>query len=160
MSDILQQNASVFIPQAQALNDFASRDVRTLVIGSPTNTNCLLLATHAKDIPKQNFAALSRLDLNRSTSMLAEELQVNPSEIQKVVVWGNHSPTVFPDLTWATRNGDRVLDIVNSKWYSHEYIVKVQNRSYEIAKKRGFVSPYCINQAILDQMKSWFLGHN
>ena len=96
--DLLLENAKIFIPQGKALNDYANRNVRVLVVGDPANTNCLIAATHAKDLPKQNFSAMTRLDHDRAVWQLAQKTRSNVTDIAKVVVWGNHSPTMSPDL--------------------------------------------------------------
>jgi malate/lactate dehydrogenase len=110
--DLLQENAKIFIPQGRALNEYANRNVRTLIVGNPANTNCLIAATHAKDLPKKNFAAMTRLDHDRAVWQVAERTGHSVPEVSKVVIWGNHSPTMFPDLTWAKVNERPVLDIV------------------------------------------------
>ena len=103
--DLLMENAKIFIPQGKAINDHAHRDVKVLVVGNPANTNALITATHAKDLPKKNFAAMTRLDHDRALWQVAERTGSVVGDIAKVVVWGNHSPTMSPDLAWATVKG-------------------------------------------------------
>jgi malate dehydrogenase len=110
--DLLLENAKIFIPQGKALNDHANRNVRTLIVGNPANTNCLIAATHAKDLPKENFAAMMRLDHDRAVWQVAEKAGSSVPEVSKIVIWGNHSPTMFPDLTWAQVNGRSAIDVV------------------------------------------------
>jgi len=105
-------NATIFIPQGKALNDYAHRDVRVLVVGNPANTNALIAATHAKDLPKKNFAAMTRLDHDRAVWQVAEKTGSVVADITKVAIWGNHSPTMSPDLACATVKGKPVLDLV------------------------------------------------
>jgi malate dehydrogenase len=108
----LQENAKIFIPQGKAINEYANRNIKALVVGNPANTNALILATHAKDLPKKNFAAMTRLDHDRAVWQVAEKTGSTVADIAKVVVWGNHSPTMSPDLAWATVKGKPALDLV------------------------------------------------
>jgi len=105
-------NAKIFIPQGKAINDYAHRDIRVLVVGNPANTNALITATHAKDLPKKNFAAMTRLDHDRAVWQLAEKTGSAVADVAKVAIWGNHSPTMSPDLAWATVKGKPALDLV------------------------------------------------
>jgi malate dehydrogenase len=157
--DLLQENAKIFIPQGKALNDYAHRDVKTLIVGNPANTNCLIAATHAKDLPKENFAAMTRLDHDRAVWQVAEKTNSPVPSINKVVIWGNHSPTMFPDLTWATVNGKPALDLVGQDWYTKTFIPRVQKRGAEIIEARGLSSAASAGNAALAHMRSWFLGH-
>lgn len=159
-ADLLQGNAQIFIPQGKAINEYAHRDIRTLVVGNPANTNALICATHAKDIPKKNFAAMTRLDHDRAVWQVAEKTGSAVSDIEKVVVWGNHSPTMSPDLAWATVKGKPVLDLVDAEWYNKTFIPRVQKRGAEIIENRGLSSAASAGNAALQHMRSWFLGHN
>ncbi len=158
--DLLLENAKVFIPQGKALNDYAHRDVRTLVVGNPANTNCLIAATHAKDLPKRNFCAMTRLDHDRAVWQVAEKTNTPVTDVEKVVVWGNHSPTMSPDLRWATVKGKSVLEIVKNDWYVNKFIPRVQKRGAEIIDARGLSSAASAANAALAHMRSWFLGHD
>jgi malate dehydrogenase len=158
--DLLQENAKIFIPQGKALNDHAHRDVKVLVVGNPANTNCLIAATHAKDLPKENFCAMTRLDHDRAVWQVAEKTGTPVSDVQKVVVWGNHSPTMSPDLRWATVKGKPALDIVGKDWYVNKFIPRVQKRGAEIIDARGLSSAASAGNAALSHMRSWFLGHS
>jgi malate dehydrogenase len=157
--DLLQENAKIFIPQGKALNEHASRDVKVLVVGNPANTNCLIAATHAKDLPKENFAAMTRLDHDRAVWQVAEHTKSTVNDVQKVAVWGNHSPTMSPDLKWATVKGKSVLDIVGKDWYVNKFIPRVQKRGAEIIDARGLSSAASAGNAALAHMRSWFQGH-
>jgi malate dehydrogenase len=157
--DLLQDNAKIFIPQGRAINDYASRDVRTLVVGNPANTNALICATHAKDLPKRNFAAMTRLDHDRAVWQVAERTGTTVGDVEKVVVWGNHSPTMSPDLAWATVKGKNALDLVGNEWYTKTFIPRVQKRGAEIIEARGLSSAASAGNAALSHMRSWFLGH-
>ena len=158
--DLLQENAKIFVPQGQALNEYAHRDVRTLVVGNPANTNCLIAATFAKDLPKQNFCAMTRLDHDRALWQVAEKTGSAVGDIAKVVVWGNHSPTMSPDLRWATVKGKNALDIVGKDWYVNKFIPRVQKRGAEIIDARGFSSAASAGNAAIAHMRSWFQGHS
>lgn len=157
--DLLQENAKIFIPQGKAINDYASRDVKTLVVGNPANTNALIAATHAKDLPKKNFAAMTRLDHDRAVWQVAEKTGSTVEDVQKVVVWGNHSPTMSPDLGWATVKGRPALDLVGNEWYTKTFIPRVQKRGAEIIEARGLSSAASAGNAAMEHMRSWFQGH-
>lgn len=158
-ADLLQENAKIFIPQGKALNDYAHRDVKVLVVGNPANTNCLIASTHAKDLPKKNFAAMTRLDHDRAVWQVAERTGTTVGDIAKVVVWGNHSPTMSPDLAWATVRGKPALDLVGNEWYTKTFIPRVQKRGAEIIDNRGASSAASAGNAALEHMRSWFQGH-
>lgn len=158
--DLLQENAKIFIPQGKALNEHAHRDVKVLVVGNPANTNCLIAATHAKDLPKENFCAMTRLDHDRAVWQVAEKTGSTVNDVHKVVVWGNHSPTMSPDLKWATVKGKPALDIVGKEWYTSKFIPRVQKRGAEIIEARGLSSAASAGNAALAHMRSWFQGHN
>ena len=158
--DLLQENAKIFIPQGKAINDYAHRDCRTLIVGNPANTNCLITATHAKDMPKKNFAAMTRLDHDRAVWQVAERTGSVVGDIAKVVVWGNHSPTMSPDLAWATVKGQPALDLVGKEWYNNTFIPRVQKRGAEIIEARGLSSAASAGNAALEHMRSWFQDHN
>jgi malate dehydrogenase len=132
--------------------------VRVLVVGNPANTNCLIAATHAKDLKKENFSAMTRLDHDRAIWQVAERTRSKVEDIAKVAVWGNHSPTMFPDLTWATVSGRPVLDVVGKDWYEWEFIPRVQKRGAEIIEARGSSSAASAASAALAHMRDWMTG--
>ena len=107
--DLLKQNAAIFAVQGEALAKNANKNVRSLVVGNPANTNALILATHAKGLPRENFTAMTRLDHDRALWQISEKTNTPVDQIEKLVIWGNHSPTMFPDLTWATVNGKVII---------------------------------------------------
>ena len=158
--DLLQENAKIFIPQGKAINDYASRDVRVLIVGNPANTNCLIAATHAKDLPKENFCAMTRLDHDRAVWQVAERTGSPVADVTKVVVWGNHSPTMSPDLKWAQVKGKNALDLVGNDWYVNKFSPRVQKRGAEIIDARGLSSAASAGNAALAHMRSWFQGHS
>src|SRR3954453_5074608 len=120
-ADLLEANGAIFKPQGEALNAGAASDVRILVVGNPANTNALIAAHNAPDIPKERFTAMTRLDENRAVAQLAKKVGASVEEVQDLVVWGNHSPTMFPDLFNAKVNGQRAVDAVDMDWYENEF---------------------------------------
>ena len=115
-ADLLEANGAIFKPQGEAINAGAAGDVRILVVGNPANTNALIAMSNAPDVPRERFTAMTRLDENRAISMLAQKLSVGVEDIQDLVVWGNHSPTIFPDLFNAKVKGERAVDQVDMDW--------------------------------------------
>ena len=137
-ADLLEANGAIFKPQGEAINAGAADDVKVLVVGNPANTNALITAANAPDVPKGRFTAMTRLDQNRAVSMLAAKLGCTVDEIQDLVIWGNHSPTMFPDLFNAKVNGRNAVDAVGDMaWYENEYMPKVGKRGAAIIEARG-----------------------
>src|SRR5436190_17965906 len=134
-ADLLEANGAIFKPQGEALNAGAADDIKVLVVGNPANTNSLIARTHAPDIPAERFTAMTRLDENRAVAQLAQKLDVEVSDIEDLVVWGNHSPTMFPDLHNAKVNGERPE--VDEDWYENEYLPRVGKRGAEIIEARA-----------------------
>src|SRR5690348_6682027 len=157
-ADLLEANGQIFKPQGQALNDHAADDVRILVVGNPANTNALIAMNNAQDIPAERFGAMTRLDENRAVAQLAQKLGVGVDEVQDLVVWGNHSPTMFPDLFNAKVNGRRAVDQVDMGWYENEYIPRVGKRGAEIIEARGASSAASAANAAIDHVRDWVLG--
>jgi malate dehydrogenase len=112
-ADLLEANGAIFKPQGEAINAGAADDVRVLVVGNPANTNALITAANAPDVPSERFTAMTRLDQNRAYALLANRLDVTVSDIEDLVIWGNHSPTMFPDLFNASVNGRRAVEAVD-----------------------------------------------
>ncbi|MBA3263498.1 MAG: malate dehydrogenase [Thermoleophilaceae bacterium] len=157
-ADLLEANGQIFKPQGQALNVGAADDVRVLVVGNPANTNALIALSHAQDIPSDRFTAMTRLDENRAVAQLAEKLGVGVEEVQDLVVWGNHSPTMFPDLFNAKVNGEPAVDKVDMDWYENEFIPRVGKRGAEIIDARGASSAASAANAAIDHVRDWVLG--
>src|SRR5215218_7938076 len=157
-ADLLEANGAIFKPQGEALNEHAANDVRILVVGNPANTNALIAMNHAPDIPSERFTAMTRLDENRAVAQLAQRLSVGVEDVQDLVVWGNHSPTMFPDLFNAKVNGKRAVDLVDMDWYEHEYIPRVGKRGAEIIEARGASSAASAANAAIDHVSDWVLG--
>src|SRR3712207_4614077 len=157
-ADLLEANGAIFKPQGQALSAHAADDVRILVVGNPANTNALIAASNAHDIPRERFTAMTRLDENRAVAQLAAKLSVGVGDIQDLVVWGNHSPTMFPDLFTAKVNGSRAVDQVEREWYENEFIPRVGKRGAEIIEARGASSAASAANAAIDHMRDWVQG--
>src|SRR5688572_17204296 len=157
-ADLLEANGAIFKPQGEALNAGAADDVRILVVGNPANTNSLIARSHAPDIPAERFTAMTRLDENRAVAQLASKLEVGVEDIQDLVVWGNHSPTMFPDLFNAKVNGERAADKVDMDWYENEYIPRVGKRGAEVLEARGASSAASAANAAIDHVRDWVLG--
>jgi malate dehydrogenase len=157
-ADLLKENAKIFSVQGQALNEHASRDVRVLVVGNPANTNALIAARNAPDLNPRQFTAMTRLDHNRAVGILANHLSVQPTDVDHAIIWGNHSPTQYPDLHQATVKGQPVLDQVDRTWYETDYIPTVAKRGAAIIEARGASSAASAAQAAIDHMHDWILG--
>jgi malate dehydrogenase len=154
-SDLLKANGAIFTVQGKALNDHASRNVKVLVVGNPANTNALIAMKNAPDLNPKNFTAMMRLDHNRSVSQIAAKTRV-----EKMVVWGNHSSTQFPDISYAKVDGVPVKEKVDNDWYVKEFIPTVQQRGAAIIKARGASSAASAASAAIDHMRTWALGSN
>jgi malate dehydrogenase len=157
-SDLLEANGQIFTAQGEALNAGATGDVKVLVVGNPANTNALIAMNNAPDIPGERFSAMTRLDENRAVAQLADRVGVGVEDVQDLVVWGNHSPTMFPDLFNAKVNGERAVDKVDLDWYENEYIPRVGKRGAEIIDARGASSAASAANAAIDHMRDWALG--
>jgi malate dehydrogenase len=157
-ADLLEANGAIFKPQGEALNAGAADDIKVLVVGNPANTNALIAYNHAPDIPRERFTAMTRLDENRAVAQLAEKLGVGVSDVNDLVVWGNHSPTMFPDLFNAKVNGKRAVDQVDMDWYENQYIPRVGKRGAEIIDARGLSSAASAANAAIDHVKDWVQG--
>jgi malate dehydrogenase len=157
-SDLLEANGQIFKPQGAALNAGAADDVKILVVGNPANTNALIAMSNAPDIPDERFTAMTRLDENRAVAQLAEKVGVGVEDVQDLVVWGNHSPTMFPDLFNAKVKGERAVDQVDLDWYENDFIPRVGKRGAEIIEARGASSAASAANAAVDHMRDWVLG--
>jgi malate dehydrogenase len=157
-ADLLEANGAIFKPQGEALNGGAADDVRILVVGNPANTNALIAAANAPDIPDERITAMTRLDENRAVAQLAQKLGVGVADVQDLVVWGNHSPTMFPDLFNARVGDKRAVDQVDMGWYEDEYIPRVGKRGAEIIDARGASSAASAANAAVDHVRDWVLG--
>jgi malate dehydrogenase len=156
--DLLLANAQIFSVQGKALNAHASRDVKVLVVGNPANTNALIARENAPDLDPRNFTAMMRLDHNRARAMLAAKTGSHVSQVEGIVIWGNHSATQVPDLAHAKVGGKPALGLVDQAWYTGEFIPAVQQRGATIIKARGASSAASAASAAIDHVRDWMQG--
>jgi malate dehydrogenase len=157
--DLLLENAKIFTVQGKALNAVASRNVKVLVVGNPANTNAYIAMKSAPDLPAGNFTAMLRLDHNRALSQLAGKAGVAVGDIEKMVVWGNHSPTMYPDYRFATAGGVSLKDKINdADWNANTFIPQVGKRGAAIIEARGLSSAASAANAAIDHIRDWVLG--
>lgn len=162
--DLLTANVNIFKSQGRALNKYAKKNVKVLVVGNPANTNCLIAFNNAPSIPKENFTCLTRLDENRAKAQVALKLNTNTRKIKNVIIWGNHSPTLFPDLSYAqllSNDGAStgVLDLIDDEyWIKNNFIPCVQERGSSVIAARKRSSAMSAAKAICDHLKTWFHG--
>jgi malate dehydrogenase len=157
--DLLAANAQIFTAQGKALDKVASRNVKVLVVGNPANTNAYIAMKSAPSLPRESFTAMLRLDHNRALSQLAARTSKPVSSIEKMVVWGNHSPTMYPDLRFTTVGGQPAKALVNDEaWYRDTYIPTVGKRGAAIIDARGLSSAASAANAAIDHIRDWVLG--
>lgn len=157
-ADLLKLNGKIFIEQGRALGNHAKRTAKILVVGNPANTNCLIAIKHAEGLSADNFAAMTRLDHNRALSILSEKVGSKVTDIRKLAIWGNHSPTMFTDLSHATVNGEKALSLIDKKWYQTAFQSKIGKRGAEIIKARGLSSAASAASAAIDCVRDWVKG--
>ena len=156
--DLLLENAKIFSAQGKALDAVANRDVRILVVGNPANTNSLIAQHNAPSLPPHRFTAMTRLDHNRGLAQLTEKSGAPLAEVKKIIIWGNHSATQYPDLNHATVRGVPALSVVEESWFKNSYIPTVQQRGAAVIKARGTSSAASAAAAALDHVHDWMLG--
>lgn len=160
-ADLLQANAQIFTVQGAALNKVADRDVKVLVVGNPANTNAYIAMKSAPDLPAENFTAMLRLDHNRALSQIAEKTGKPVADIEKLCVWGNHSPTMYADYRFATINGESVKEMINDQdWNANTFLPTVGKRGAAIIEARGLSSAASAANAAIDHIHDWLLGTN
>ena len=160
-ADLLAANAQIFTAQGKALNAVADRNVKVLVVGNPANTNAYIAMKSAPDLPAKNFTAMLRLDHNRAASQIAEKTGKPVSSIEKLAVWGNHSPTMYADYRFATIDGQSVKDMINDEdWNRNTFLPTVGKRGAAIIEARGLSSAASAANAAIDHMRDWALGTN
>jgi malate dehydrogenase len=159
-SDLLNANGAIFTVQGKALSDNANPNCRVLVVGNPANTNALICMKNAPKLNPRNITAMMRLDHNRAMSQIAEKTGTHSTKVEKVVVWGNHSSTQYPDISYATVDGKAVKSLVDDEWNNNYFIPTVQQRGAAIIKARGASSAASAASAAVDHMRSWALGSN
>jgi len=159
-SDLLNANGAIFTVQGKAMSENAKPTVKILVVGNPANTNALILLKNAPKLNPRNVTAMMRLDHNRAMSQIAEKTGTHSTKVEKVVVWGNHSATQYPDISYATVDGKPVKAQVSDEWNKTDFIPTVQQRGAAIIKARGASSAASAASAAVDHMRSWALGSN
>ena len=158
-ADLLEANGGIFKPQGEAIAAGAADDVKVLVVGNPANTNALIAMSNADGVPSERFTAMTRLDHNRAVAQLAQKTGADVSEITNMAIWGNHSPTMYPDLFNAKVRGERAWDAVNDEtWVSDEFIPRVGKRGAEIIEARGASSAASAASAAIDHVYDWVNG--
>ena len=160
--DLLLENAKIFIEQGKALDAVASRNVKVLVVGNPANTNAYIAMKSAPKVPKKNFTAMLRLDHNRALSHAAAKAGVPVRDVEKMIVWGNHSPTMYADYRFAkTADGKLLRELINDEaWYRNEFLPKVGKRGAAIIEARGLSSAASAANAAIDHVRDWIHGSN
>jgi len=157
--DLLEANAQIFTVQGRALDEVASRDVRVLVVGNPANTNALIAMRSARSLKPRQFTAMMRLDHNRALSQVAAKIAKPVADLRKMVVWGNHSATQYPDLFHAEHGGAKVWPLINDQaWLESTFIPTVQKRGAAIIEARGASSAASAANAAIDHVRDWVLG--
>lgn len=160
-ADLLAANAQIFTAQGKALDKVASRNVKVLVVGNPANTNAYIAMKSAPSLPRENFTAMLRLDHNRALSQVAAKTGTRVGDIEKMVVWGNHSPTMYADYRFATVGGKAVKDLINDQvWNADVFLPTVGKRGAAIIEARGLSSAASAANAAIDHMRDWALGTN
>ncbi|KAI0562020.1 malate dehydrogenase [Gracilaria domingensis] len=158
-ADLMSANAAIFAEQGKAINNSASKDVSVLIVANPANTNALVASAHAPDIDPSRFMAMTRLDQNRAIAQVAGKTGVMAGDVEKVVIWGNHSATQYPDLSNALVEGKPALDVINDMpWVREEFIPRVQKRGAEIIGASGRSSASSAASAAIDHVRDLFLG--
>ena len=157
--DLLEANGAIFTAQGKALNEVASRDVKVLVVGNPANTNAYIAMKNAPDLNPANFTAMMRLDHNRALTQLAQKTGATVNDVKKLIIWGNHSSTQYPDIFHAEVKGQKAAALVNDqKWLENDFIPTVQQRGAAIIKARGLSSAASAANAAIDHIRNWVLG--
>jgi malate dehydrogenase len=157
--DLLAANAQIFTAQGKALNAAASRNVKVLVVGNPANTNAYIAMKSAPDLPRRNFTAMLRLDHNRAASQIAAKTGKPVATIEKLIVWGNHSPTMYADYRFATIDGQPVKQLINDDaWNRDVFLPTVGKRGAAIIEARGLSSAASAANAAIDHVRDWALG--
>ena len=160
-AELLSENGKIFTVQGKALNDKAASDVKVLVVGNPANTNCLIAMNNAPDIPRERFTSMMRLDHNRAIAQLAAKLEVPVTDVTQMGVWGNHSPTMYPDLFHAQVRGEQAAKAVDDQaWIEDQFLPGVGKRGAAIIEARGASSAASAASAAIDHVRDWVQGTN
>ena len=158
--DLLEANAAIFSVQGKAINDHASRDVKVIVVGNPANTNALIAYRNAPDLDSGQFTAMTRLDHNRAMAQLANKTGKHSTDVQSMIIWGNHSATQYPDIHHCQVAGEEATSLVDQDWVVNDFIPTVQQRGAAIIKARGLSSAASAANAAIEHMRDWALGTN
>lgn len=156
--DLLSANAAIFSVQGKAINDHASRNIKVLVVGNPANTNALIAQRNAPAINPRQFTAMTRLDHNRGLTQLAQKTGKTVNDVKKLIIWGNHSATQYPDVHHASVDGKKAIELIDQTWYEADYIPTVQQRGAAIIAARGASSAASAASAAIDHIRTWALG--
>jgi malate dehydrogenase len=155
-AELLSENGKIFTAQGKALNSQAASDLKVLVVGNPANTNCLIAMNNAPDIPRERFTSMMRLDHNRAVAQLANKVQASVSDVSKMGVWGNHSPTMYPDLFHAQVKGVQAAKVLDDQaWIEDDFLPNVGKRGAAIIEARGASSAASAANAAIDHMRDW-----
>lgn len=157
-ADLIGRNGPIFVTQGKAINSVAADDIRVLVVGNPANTNALIAMSNAPDVPKDRFTAMTRLDHNRALNQLAKKMAVNVADIRHMVIWGNHSKTMVPDIYHARVGRKKAINSVGKRWYKKEFIPTVSTRGGAVIKARGASSAASAANAAIDHVHDWAQG--
>ena len=157
-ADLIKVNGPIFTGQGKAINDNAADDIQVVVVGNPCNTNCLIAMNSAPDVPQERFTAMTRLDQNRAISQLSAKLGCTAGDISRMSIWGNHSPTMFPDYFHAQSNGKDITDLLDKEWLQNDFLKTVSTRGKAIIEARGQSSAASAASAALDHMADWHHG--
>jgi malate dehydrogenase len=158
-AELLSENGKIFTGQGKALNEKAASDVRVLVVGNPANTNCLIAMNNAPDIPGERFTSMMRLDHNRAIAQLANKVAAPVTDVSKMGVWGNHSPTMYPDLFHAEVKGEQAAEVVDDQaWIENDFLPNVGKRGAAIIEARGASSAASAASAAIDHVHDWVAG--
>jgi len=158
--DLLEANAAIFSVQGKAINDHASRDVKVIVVGNPANTNALIAYRNAPDLDPGQFTAMTRLDHNRAMAQLANKTGKHSTDVESMIIWGNHSATQYPDIHHCKVAGEEATSLVEQDWVESDFIPTVQQRGAAIIKARGLSSAASAANAAIEHMRDWALGTN
>jgi malate dehydrogenase len=158
-AELLSENGKIFTGQGKALNEHAAGDLKVLVVGNPANTNCLIAMNNAQDIPRERFTAMLRLDHNRAVAQLANKVGAPVGDVSKMGVWGNHSPTMYPDLFHAQIKGEQAAKVVDDQaWIENDFLPNVGKRGAAIIEARGASSAASAANAAIDHVRDWVGG--
>jgi len=157
--DLMAANGAIYAPTGKAINKMAKKTARILVVGNPANTNCLIASANAPNIPRENFTAMTRLDHDRGLAQLAIKANAHTTDIEKFCIWGNHSSTQYPDISYTTIKGQAAKSVINDDvWYKTQFIPTVQQRGAAIIQARGLSSAASAANAAISHMRDWALG--